>query len=110
MVIHIDARKLTDSAGLHAVLGEAFGFTPGYGKNLDALVDCLTHLDDPTATMSRVQVLPGQLVLLVIDHAQGLTLHTAQQLKLLIDVTAFVNWRRLAKKQLPILAIAYDAA
>ena len=25
MIVHIDARKLTDSAGLHAALSEAFG-------------------------------------------------------------------------------------
>ena len=87
-----------------------FGFSPGYGKNLDALVDCLTHLDDPKAAMSRVQVLPGQLVLLAIEHADGLTRQAAEQVKSLVDVTAFVNWRRLEKKQLPILAVAYEPA
>jgi len=34
MIVHIDARKLTDSAGLHAALSEAFGFPATYGKNL----------------------------------------------------------------------------
>ena len=70
MMVRIDARRLTDAAGLHAALAEAFGFPPGYGKNLDALIDCLTHLDDPAAGMSRVQVFPGQVALLVVDHAR----------------------------------------
>jgi hypothetical protein len=108
MLIRIDARKLTDAAGLHAALGEAFGFTPGYGKNLDALVDCLTHLDDPRAGLSRVQVLPGQMALLVIEHTQEMGKPAAAQVKALADAAAFVNWRRLEKGQPPVLAVAYE--
>jgi hypothetical protein len=110
MVIRIDARRLTDAAGLHATLAEAFGFGPGYGKNLDALVDCLTHLDDPSAAMSRVQVFPGQIALLVVEHTHGLSKSAATQLKSLADVAAFVNWRRLQSKQPPVVALAYEAA
>src|SRR5262245_3689287 len=108
MLIRIDAARLTDAAGLHAALGEAFGFGPDYGKNLDALVDCLTHLDDPQAGMSRVQVFPGQVVLLVLEHTQGMNKHTAAQVKTLTDAVAFVNWRRWEKKQPPVLALAYQ--
>jgi hypothetical protein len=107
MIVRIDARRLTDPAGLHATLAEAFGFPPHYGKNLDALVDCLTHLDDPAAGMSRVQVFPGQVALLVIDHTEGAT-GSADQLADLLDAVAFVNWRRLEKGHPPVLAVAYD--
>src|SRR3954470_9614073 len=98
MLIHIDAGRLTSAAGLHAALDEAFGFGPAYGKNLDALVDCLTHLDDPAAGMSRAQVFPGQVVLLVIDQTHGMDNPAAAQVKALTDVVAFVNWRRLEKR------------
>jgi hypothetical protein len=110
MVIRIDARQLSDSAGLHAALGAAFGFAPGYGKNLDALVDCLTHLDDPKAALSRVQIPHGQVALLVLEHTRGLNPPAAAQVKSLVDVVAFVNWRRFERKQSPILALAYEAA
>lgn len=107
MIIRIDARRLTDSAGLHAALTEALGFPTEYGKNLDALVDCLTHLDDPKARMSRVQLLPGQMALVVLDHtdARG---KQATQVRALVDAIAFVNWRRLEMGQAPVLAVAYD--
>jgi hypothetical protein len=110
MLIRIDSRRLTDAAGLHAALDEAFGFAPGYGKNLDALVDCLTHLDDPRTSLSRVQVFPGQVALLVIEHAQGMGKQAAAQVKALVDAVAFVNWRRLETKQPPVLAVAYEQA
>lgn len=109
MIIRIDARRLTDSAALHAVLAETFGFPKKYGKNLDALVDCLTSLDDPQAGMSRVQLFPGQTALLVLDHYEEVESKGArEQLKQLVDVVAFVNWRRLDAKASPVLAIAYD--
>jgi Barstar (barnase inhibitor) len=110
MLIRVDARRLTDSAGLHAALSEAFGFPDSYGKNLDALVDCLTHLDDPRAGMSRVQVFPGQVALLVLDHADAKAKPQAAQVRALVDAVAFVNWRRLEKGQPPVLAVAYDRA
>jgi hypothetical protein len=109
MIIRIDARRLSDPAALHAVMAEAFGFFEGYGKNLDALVDCLSHLDDKKASLSRVQVAPGQIVLLAMDHTHGLKPAAVAQLKSLADVVAFVNWRRLENKQLPLLALAYEA-
>src|SRR5262249_22003150 len=108
MIIRIDARRLTEAASMHAVLSEAFGFPAGYGNNLDALVDCLTHLDDPKAAMSRVQVLPGEVVLLVLDHATARGKHQAVHVSSLLDAIAFVNWRRLEKGQRPVLAVAYD--
>jgi hypothetical protein len=108
MLIRIDAGRLTTATGLHAALDEAFGFAPGYGKNLDALVDCLTHLDDPKASLSRVQVFPGQVALLVIEHTHGMDKPTAAQVKALADAAAFVNWRRLEKGKPPVLALAYE--
>ena len=108
MIVRVDARRLTDKAGLHAAVAEAFGFPASYGKNLDALVDCLTHLDDPAAGMSRVQVFPGRVVLLAIDHVSKAGRSAAEQVQALVDAVAFVNWRRLERGQPPVLAVAYE--
>jgi RNAse (barnase) inhibitor barstar len=106
MIIRIDVRRLTDSAAMHAVLAEAFGLSDGYGKNLDALVDCLTDLDKPQTAMSRVQLFPGQVALLSLEHSDGAKQHA--QMQSLLDAVAFVNWRRLEQGQPPVLAVAYD--
>lgn len=108
MLIRIDARRLTDTASLHGALSEAFGFAESYGKNLDALVDCLTGLDNPKTALSRIQVFPGQTILLALDHYDSKD-KSAAQVKTLTDVVAFVNWRRLEKGQPPVLAMAYEA-
>ncbi|MFM8933163.1 MAG: barstar family protein [Gemmataceae bacterium] len=111
MIIHIDARKLTDAAGLHGALSEAFGFPATYGKNLDALVDCLSDLDNPATGMTKVHLFPGQTALLAISHLDKTGKNAAKvkaQVQTLNDVAAFVNSRRLEKKQPPLLAVAYD--
>jgi len=107
-IIRIDARRLTDAAGLHATMSEAFGFPDSYGKNLDALVDCLTHLDDPKSAMSRVQVFPGELALLVLEHLDAKNKKQTAQVEALVDAVAFVNWRRLESGEPAVLALAYE--
>lgn len=109
MIIRIDARRLKNSAALHTTLSETFGFTAEYGKNLDALVDCLTSLDDPDAGMSQIQMFPGQMALLVLDHCAEIAGKPQEaQVRSLVDVVSFVNWRRLEEQEPPILAIAYE--
>ena len=44
--ITIDCSGITDKAGFHAAVAEALDFPAHYGKNLDALHDCLTELSD----------------------------------------------------------------
>jgi hypothetical protein len=112
MIIHIDARKLTDAAGLHAALTEALGFPATYGKNLDALIDCLSDLDKPATGMTKVHVFPGQTALLAVSHLDETGKNAAKvkaQVQTLNDVVAFVNFRRLESKQPPLLAVAYDS-
>lgn len=107
MIIRIDARRFTSEEATHQALDEAFGFPEFYGRNWDALVDCLTDLDQPSAGMTRVNVFPGQCVLLVLDHVRELTEEQDRLRRKLEDVLAFVNGRRLERNQPPVLALAH---
>ena len=42
----LDGRKMVSREETHAYLKETFGFPDYYGKNLDALHDCLTEQKD----------------------------------------------------------------
>ena len=41
----LDALKLNERKQAHEYLAEAFGFPEYYGKNLDALYDCLSEMN-----------------------------------------------------------------
>lgn len=47
MIVRIDARRIVDLDSFHDVFAEAFGFFGGYGRNMDAWIDCMSSLDDP---------------------------------------------------------------
>jgi hypothetical protein len=57
-----------------------------------------------------VQLLPGQIAVLVIERTAGMGKAAAAQVKSLADAAAFVNWRRLERGQPPVLAVAYTRA
>lgn len=102
-LLHLDAREFTDAKSMHRALADAFGFPASYGHNLDALVDCLTELDNPKAAMSRIHVGKGDVLTVAIDHVdeagKGLFLT-------LIRAIGFVNWRRVESGRAPVLSFA----
>ena len=49
--ITIDCTKIQDQEHLHQVFSEALHFPGWYGRNLDALYDCLTDLEQETKIM-----------------------------------------------------------
>ena len=50
--ITLDGNILADAAAVHEYLKEQLAFPEYYGKNLDALYDCLTDLDDMEITIT----------------------------------------------------------
>ena len=52
MIIDLDCREMTDKPALHAYLKEKLALPEYYGKNLDALHDCLTDLENVEITIT----------------------------------------------------------
>ncbi len=48
MVVILDGAKVRSRRGLHSYLKKALSFPDYYGRNLDALYDCLTDLQEQT--------------------------------------------------------------
>ncbi|MDO4615828.1 MAG: barstar family protein [Lachnospiraceae bacterium] len=46
--IMLDLREAVDREEVHARIAEMFSFPEYYGRNLDALYDCLTELSEDT--------------------------------------------------------------
>ena len=50
--ITLDGNILADATAVHEYLKEQLNFPEYYGKNLDALYDCLTDLEDMEITIT----------------------------------------------------------
>src|SRR5258707_101637 len=95
MIVRIDANHIADWDTFHTVFAEAFGFPNFYGRNMNAWIDCMTCLDDPSAGMTSVHVPPGEIVVLHLEHMDAFAHRCPEQYETLLECAAFVNWRRI---------------
>lgn len=74
MNVVLNCENLLHREQAHQYLAQMLDFPPYYGKNLDALFDCLTDLADCTITLNRMEPLLqsggyGAKVLKVLEEA-----------------------------------------
>jgi len=105
--IKIDTRAIKDWKSFHEVFRKDFGFPATYGENLDAWIDCMTSLDDPTAGMSKVHAPKGGVLTLLLEHVDAFAKRCPEIMTALQDAASFVNFRRVERGETPVLALAY---
>ena len=107
VVVNVDVSRIADWDSFHDVFSEAFGFPAFYGRNLNAWIDCMTFLDDREAALSAIHVDPGNVVTIQFAAAAEFARRCPDQYAALVECSAFVNWRRLAKNEPPVLALSF---
>ena len=65
--VQIDASKITDWDSFHDYFADALEFPAFYGRSMNAWIDCMASLDDPTAGMTTVHVAPGDMLVLCLS-------------------------------------------
>jgi RNAse (barnase) inhibitor barstar len=105
--IAIDASEIRDWPTFHATFASALGFPQFYGRNMNAWVDCMTDLDNPSAGMSAVHAPSKGIVLLKLVNAKDFAKRCPEQFGALNECSAFVNWRRREQGSAPVLALSY---
>lgn len=101
--VTVNCAGIRDWDGFHSAFATAFGFPAFFGRNPDAWIDCMTRLDEE---FSAVRVSPGDLVLLNLAHAGELKRAAPDILAAVLEMSAFVNWRRIEMGGAPILVVA----
>jgi hypothetical protein len=82
---------------------ETLGFPEFYGANMDAWIDCMSSLRDPSSGMSRVTVEPDEMLSLELSATAEFKNRCPDQFSELIECTAIVN-RRCAD---PVLSLVF---
>jgi hypothetical protein len=105
--VSIDTSEITDWTSFHRVVSHMFGFPAFYGNNLDAFIDCLGYLDEPSAGMTGMHVRPGETLAIQLNAVSGFRRRCPDQFRALQDACAFVNWRRTREHEAPLVALSY---
>ena len=106
MIVAVDAARITGWDTFHEVFAETFGFPDFYGRNMNAWVDCMTDLDEPGTGMTRVHVIPGEVLTVHLSDVEAVARIPPEILQGLLECAAFVNWRRIDMGQPPVLAVS----
>ena len=101
----VDCARIINENSFHQEFSKAFGFPKFYGRNMNAWIDCMSSLD---SNFSEVSVEVGEIVTLQLDNAEVLKKRAPRLLKDILEMSAFVNWRRIEEDELPILIISCD--
>jgi RNAse (barnase) inhibitor barstar len=106
-LVKIDTRRIVDWDTFHDVFAEEFGFPAFYGRNMNAWIDCMSSLDDPSDTMTEVHAPPGGVVVLELGHVDDFFRRCPELYAEIIDCAAFVNWRKIEGGQQAVLALSF---
>jgi hypothetical protein len=69
------------------------GFPDFYGRNMDAWIDCMSHLDDAAAGLANVSLAVGEILILEVSSTEDFVKREPEILKELVACTSFVNLR-----------------
>jgi hypothetical protein len=106
-LVKLDTRRITDWDTFHTVFAEVFGFPGFYGRNMDAWIDCMTWLDDPSAEMTKLHAPSGGVVVLELEHVDDFARRCPELYAAIVECAAFVNWRKIEIGEQAVLALSF---
>jgi hypothetical protein len=65
--VRLDGERINDWDSFHAECQREFGFPEGYGRNMDAWVDCLSYLRDEEG-MSKFRLGSDETLKIELSH------------------------------------------
>ena len=100
MEITIDFNNIKNWDTFHSAFKKGMGFPDFYGANMDAWIDCMSYIDDPSSGMSEITVSSNENLNIITVGIENLSKNYPEILKAFIECTAFVNQRFLQSNSL----------
>ena len=107
--VKVDCSGIHDWESFHDVFADGFGFLAGYGRNMNAWVDCMSYLDDPESGMSGGTCEKGDFIVIELGEVADFKKRCPEQYEALIECSAFVNYRNLEVGENPLLMLSFHA-
>ncbi len=106
MKVSLDTKLIKDWASVHFLCKENFGFPDFYGMNMDAWIDCLTHLDEGDG-MSRFSLAKGEILHIEVFDTEDFNFRLPQIVDALVECSAFVNRLYIDDGKSPALSLLF---
>ena len=105
--VSLDCARIRDWTSFHDEFARVFGFPDFYGRNSSAWIDCMTSLDAPEDGMSRIHAAKGHVLTMQLENVKPFREQHPDLYADLIEMSAFVNWRRLEVGEPVVLALSF---
>ena len=104
-IVTIPTQSIKDWETFHSIFQKVLGFPSFYGKNMDAWIDCMTYIDDPSAGMTTITIDKGDIMILKMIDAADFKKRCPDEFNDLLECSAFVNYRRIEIGEAPVLSL-----
>jgi RNAse (barnase) inhibitor barstar len=102
-IISIDCSKIKCWETFHELFSETLGFPDYYGRNLNALIDCL---DDSEQSTALAKIACNEVFCLFLNEVKILKQHHLDMFIAILDCVMFVNWRAVQAGRAPKIMLA----
>jgi RNAse (barnase) inhibitor barstar len=95
-IIDINTLEIEDWESFHAYFSKKFYFPEYYGYNMDAWIDCMSHLDDSDGIIfSKLSLKTNDSIVLNLLDIDSFISRVPDIYNALIECSAFLNYRRI---------------
>ena len=109
VVVEIDGSSITNDDSFHVVFAEALGFPGFYGKNMNAWIDCLSYVDDPSSEMTGITIEAGEILVLEINAADAFKRNCPATFDTMIECVGHVNERSNGAVGSSVISVAFNS-
>ena len=105
--IRLETNSITDWDSFHSQFATLMDFPDFYGRNMDAWIDCMSCLTDPSGGMSEIHLKNGEALVIQISHTSDFRERIPEIYDELVYGVAFVNNRFANRKEASVVALAF---
>lgn len=107
-IVRINTDLITDWDSFHDIFSMTFGFFRGYGRNMDAWIDCMTDIDDKDTGMTKVWINEADTLVIELTNSEKFKRDCFEIYLELIECIGFVNARKLKEGNGTSISLALD--
>jgi RNAse (barnase) inhibitor barstar len=107
-IVRINADLITDWDSFQDIFSMTFGFFKGYGRNMDAWIDCMTHIDDKDAGMTKIWINKADTLVIDLTNSEKLKRHCFEIYLALIECIGSVNTRKIKGDKEATISLSLD--